>query len=215
MVAQEDSIQPETTVLESPVEPQVPQGPQMPKDQPRIPPHPLSPHSSTTMTQTVVVTPLSRPGFQPVSPLPTDSSDRAALNQRLAQLEREAKRLKRILGIREPEVAMVTEAEGGGPSDVTLGDSVSCDQNAERLNPMSNESRREELSICQVRTPTANQISVANAKSEWPTVIKINVFVNLVKMSMCTNFCENQPQGGAIISNFAFSQKTDYSESLL
>ncbi|RXN28399.1 MORC family CW-type zinc finger 4-like protein [Labeo rohita] len=157
MVAQEDSIQPETTVLESPVEPQVPQGPQMPKDQPRIPPHPLSPHSSTTMTQTVVVTPLSRPGFQPVSPLPTDSSDRAALNQRLAQLEREAKRLKRILGIREPEVAMVTEAEGGGPSDVTLGDSVSCDQNAERLNPMSNESRREELSICQKSEEQANR----------------------------------------------------------
>ncbi|KAL0176449.1 hypothetical protein M9458_028779, partial [Cirrhinus mrigala] len=164
-VAQEDCIQPETTAFESPVEPQVPQGLQMPKDQPRIPPHPLSPHSSTTMTQTVVVTPLSRPGFQPVSPLPADGSDRAALNQRLAQLEREAKRLKRILGIREPEVAMVTEAEGGGPSDVTLGDSVSCDQNVERLNPMSNESRREELSVCQVRTPTANQISVANAKS--------------------------------------------------
>ncbi|XP_073677013.1 MORC family CW-type zinc finger protein 3 [Garra rufa] len=156
-VAQEDSIQPETTVPESPVEPQTSQGPQMPKDQPRIPPHPLSPHASTTMTQTVVVTPLSRSGFQPVSPLPADSSDRAALAQRLAQLEREAKRLKRILGIREPEVAMVTEAEGGGPSDVTTGESVSCDQNAERLNPMSNESRREELSVCQKSEEQANR----------------------------------------------------------
>ncbi|KAL1261594.1 hypothetical protein QQF64_006859 [Cirrhinus molitorella] len=157
-VAQEDSIQPEATVLESPSEPQTSQGPLIPKDQPRIPPHPLSPHTSTTMTQTVVVTPLSRPGFQPVSPLPADSSDRAALAQRLAQLEREAKRLKRILGIREPEVAMVTEAEGGGPSDVTMGDSVSCDQNAERLNPMSNESRREELSVCQKSEEQANRL---------------------------------------------------------
>ncbi|KTF89560.1 hypothetical protein cypCar_00046462, partial [Cyprinus carpio] len=148
-VAQEDSIQPEATVLEGSVEPQTSQGPQMAKDQLRIPPHPLSPHTSTTMAQTVVVTPLSRPGFQPVSPLLADGSDRTALAQRLAQLEREAKRLKRILGIRELEVAMVTEAEGGGPSDVTTGDSVSCEQNAERLNPMSVESRREELSVCQ------------------------------------------------------------------
>ncbi|XP_058653470.1 MORC family CW-type zinc finger protein 3 [Onychostoma macrolepis] len=157
-VAQEDTIQPEASVYEGPVEPQTSQGPQMPKDQPRIPPHPLSPHTSTTMTQTVVVTPLSRPGFQPVSPLPADGSDRVALAQRLAQLEREAKRLKRILGIREPEVAMVTEVEGGGPSDVTTGDSVSCDQNAERLNPMSNESRREELSVCQKSEEQANRL---------------------------------------------------------
>ncbi|KTF89464.1 hypothetical protein cypCar_00013282 [Cyprinus carpio] len=157
-VAQEDTIQLEATVLEGPIEPQTSQGPQMPKDQPRIPPHPLSPHSSTTMAQTVVVTPLSRPGFQPVSPLPADGSDRAALAHRLAQLEREAKRLKRILGIREPEVAMVMEAEGGGPSDVTTGDSVSCDQNAERLNPMSNESRTEELSVCQKSEEQANRL---------------------------------------------------------
>lgn len=105
-----------------------------------------------TTAQTVVVTPLSRSGFQPVSPLPTDGSDRAALAQRLAQLEREAKRLKRILGIREPEVAMVTEAEGGGPSDVSAvevqnGNSVSCEQNAERLIATSSE----ELSVCQVK----------------------------------------------------------------
>ncbi|XP_052431045.1 MORC family CW-type zinc finger protein 4 isoform X2 [Carassius gibelio] len=157
-VAQEDTIQLEAAVLEGPVEPQTSQGPQMPKDQPRIPPHPLSPHASTTMAQTVVVTPLSRPGFQPVSPLPVDGSDRAALAHRLAQLEREAKRLKRILGIREPEVALVTEAEGGGPSDVTTGDSVLCDQNAERLNPMSNESRREELSVCQKPEEQANRL---------------------------------------------------------
>lgn len=207
-MAQEDTIQPEAAVLEGPVEPQTSQGPQMPKDQPRIPPHPLSPHTSTTMAQTVVVTPLSRPGFQPVSPLPADGSDRVALAQRLAQLEREAKRLKRILIIREPEVAMVTEAEGGGPSDVSTGDSMSCDQNVERLNPMSNESRREELSVCQVRMPAANQISVANAKSKWLTVMKINVFVHLVKISMCTNFSEDRPQGGATLNNFAFLQTT-------
>ncbi|KAK7137554.1 hypothetical protein R3I94_013263 [Phoxinus phoxinus] len=147
--SQEDGVH-----LEGPVEPHTSQGPQMPKDQPRVPLHPLSPHSSMTTAQTVVVTPLSRSGFQPVSPLPTDGSDRAALAQRLAQLEREAKRLKRILGIREPEVAMVTEAEGGGPSDVAAveerlgpqnGNSVSCETNAERSNAMS----AEELSVCQ------------------------------------------------------------------
>ncbi|XP_056092987.1 MORC family CW-type zinc finger protein 4 [Rhinichthys klamathensis goyatoka] len=152
--SQEDSVH-----LEGPAEPQ---GPQMPKDQPRVPLHPLSPHSSMTTAQTVVVTPLSRSGFQPVSPLPTDGSDRAALAQRLAQLEREAKRLKRILGIREPEVAMVTEAEGGGPSDVTAveerlaaqnGNSVSCEQNAERLNATSTE----ELSACQKSEEQANR----------------------------------------------------------
>ncbi|XP_059377993.1 MORC family CW-type zinc finger protein 3-like isoform X2 [Carassius carassius] len=156
-VTQEDSIQPEATVLEGSVEHQTSQGPQMAKDQPRIPPHPLTPHASTTMAQTVVVTPLSRPGFQPVSPLLADGSDRAALAQRLAQLEREAKRLKRILGIRELEVAMATEAEGGGPSDVTMVDSVSCEQNTERLNPMSIESRREELSVCQKSEEQANR----------------------------------------------------------
>ncbi|XP_043113568.1 MORC family CW-type zinc finger protein 3 isoform X2 [Puntigrus tetrazona] len=148
-VAQEDTIQAESVVLEGTVEPQMSQGPQMPKDQPRIPPHPLSPHTSTSMTQTVVVTPLSRPGFQPVSPLPADGSDRAALAQRLAQLDRESKRLRRLLGIREPEVATVTESEGGASSDVATGDSGSCEQNAERLNPVSNESKREELSDCQ------------------------------------------------------------------
>ncbi|XP_051774478.1 MORC family CW-type zinc finger protein 4 [Ctenopharyngodon idella] len=178
VAAQEDSIEPEAAVLEGPVEPQTSQGPQMAKDQPRIPPHPLSPHTSMTMAQTVVVTPLSRSGFQPVSPLPTDGSDRTALAQRLAQLEREAKRLKRILGIREPEVAMVTEAEGGGPSDVTTveerlaqnGSSVSCDQNAERLNPVSTE----ELSACQKseeqeNRPPAQQSSSSPIQQEAET----------------------------------------------
>ncbi len=204
-VAQEDTIQPEAAALEGPVEPQTSKGAQMPKDQPRIPSHPLSSHTSTTMAQTVVVTPLSRPGFQPVSPLPGDGSDRAALAQRLAQLEREAKRLKRIMGIREPEVAMVTEAEVGGPSDVTTGDSVSCEQNAERLNLMPNESRREELFVCQVRMPAANQISVANTKSKWLTVMKINLFVHLVKISMFTNFSEDCPQGGYNKQIFIFA----------
>ncbi|XP_051506498.1 MORC family CW-type zinc finger protein 3-like [Myxocyprinus asiaticus] len=166
MLVLEDNIQPEPSVLESPVEPQISQGPPQPKDQPRIPPHPLSPHTSMTMAQTVVVTPLSRSGFQPISPLPTDGSDRTALTQRLAQLEREAKRLKRILGALEPmtEVAMVTEGEVGGPSDATTngrlaqnGDSVSCDQNVERLTPMTNESRGEELSVCLKSEEQANR----------------------------------------------------------
>ncbi|XDV37741.1 hypothetical protein PO909_007299 [Leuciscus waleckii] len=165
--SQEDSVQ-----LEGPVEPHTSQGPQMPKDQPRVPLHPLSPHSSMTTAQTVVVTPLSRSGFQPVSPLPTDGSDRAALAQRLAQLEREAKRLKRILGIREPEVAMVTEAEGGGPSDVTAveaqnGSSVSCEQNGERLNATSSE----ELSVCQQKSSEeqANRSSSSPIQQEAET----------------------------------------------
>ncbi|XP_067314168.1 MORC family CW-type zinc finger protein 3 isoform X2 [Pseudorasbora parva] len=171
--AQEDSIQPEA-VLEGPVEPQTSQGPQTPKDQLRIPLHPLSPHTSMTMAQTVVVTPLSRSGFQPVSPLPTDNSDRAALAQRLAQLEREAKRLKRILGIREPEVAMVTEAEGCGASDVTTveerlvqnGISVSCEQNAGRIqNPMSTE----EISVCQKSEEQANRSSSSSIQQEAET----------------------------------------------
>lgn len=167
--SQEDSVH-----LEGPVEHHTSPGPQMPKDQPRTALHPLSPHSSMTTAQTVVVTPLSRSGFQPVSPLPTDGSDRAALAQRLAQLEREAKRLKRILGIREPEVAMVTEAEGGGPSDVTAveerlgaqnGNSVSCEQNAERLNAMS----AEELSVCQKSEEQANRSSSSPIQQEAET----------------------------------------------
>ncbi|XP_039510991.1 MORC family CW-type zinc finger protein 4 isoform X1 [Pimephales promelas] len=157
----------DSTSQEDPAEPHASQGPQVPKDQPRVPLHPLSPHSSMTTAQTVVVTPLSRSGFQPVSPLPADGSDRAALAQRLAQLEREAKRLKRILGIREPEVAMVTEAEGGGPSDVTAveerlaaqnGNSASCDQNA---------TSTEELSACQKSEEQANR-SPAQRSSSSP-----------------------------------------------
>lgn len=166
-VVQEDSsVQPEPEV---PAEPQASLGPQMP----RIPPHPLSPHSSVSMAQTVVVTPLSRSGFQPVSPLPVDGSDRTALLQRLHQLEREAKRLKRILGIREMEVTMVTEAEGGVASDVPNTEErlqsqsvVSCDQNTDRLNTTSHESRREELSICQKSEDQANSSSIIQQKAE-------------------------------------------------
>lgn len=132
--AREEHTQPET-------EPQTSHGP----PQLRNPHHPLSPHTSVSVAQTVVVTPLSRgPGFQPVSPLPADGSDRAALSQRLAQLEREAKRLKRILGIRETvmEVAMVTDGESSDAITAeerpACADSGSREQNVERRTSVSN-----------------------------------------------------------------------------
>ncbi|XP_057204822.1 MORC family CW-type zinc finger protein 3 isoform X1 [Triplophysa rosa] len=134
----EELVHPEAAALESPAEPQTSHGP----PQPRNPHHPLSPHAP--VAQTVVVTPLSRPGFQPVSPLPVDGSDRAALSHRLAQLEREAKRLKRILGMRETvmEVATVTDGES---SDLTMAeerpacaDSGSREQNVGRRTSGSN-----------------------------------------------------------------------------
>nr|XP_055034683.1 MORC family CW-type zinc finger protein 3 [Misgurnus anguillicaudatus] len=124
-----------TAEHETPIEPQTCHGPPYP----RIPPQPLSQHSSVSVAQTVVVTPLSRSGFQPISPLPTDNSDRAALTQRLAQLEREAKRLKRILGIHETPMDFAMVTEGSGSSDIATAeerpacaDSGSCDQNDER-----------------------------------------------------------------------------------
>lgn len=134
----EELLHPESAALESPAEMQTSHGP----PQPRNLHHPLSPHAS--VAQTVVVTPLSRSGFQPVSPLPVDGSDRAALSHRLAQLEREAKRLKRILGIRETvmEVAMVTDGES---SDLTMAEeraacaeSGSHEQSVERRTSGSN-----------------------------------------------------------------------------
>ncbi|KAI4899912.1 hypothetical protein NFI96_019491, partial [Prochilodus magdalenae] len=68
--------------------------------------HPLSP------AQTVVVPPLSRTSCQSVSPLPVEGLDRPALTLRLAQLEREAKRLRRTLGLQEPTVEAATLVEG-------------------------------------------------------------------------------------------------------
>lgn len=57
--------------------------------------------------------------------------------------------------------------------------------------------------------PAANQLSGSNnIKSKWPTVMKVNIFTHLVKMSMCTNFCKNRPQGGEIICKLMFSLRT-------
>lgn len=62
--------------------------------------HPLPP------AQTVVVPPLSRTCRQPQPLSSLDGPERSALTVKLDQLEREAKRLRRILGVRDAVVQM-------------------------------------------------------------------------------------------------------------
>ncbi|GAA6077678.1 MORC family CW-type zinc finger protein 3 isoform X1 [Tachysurus ichikawai] len=81
-------------------------------------PHPITPHTSMAWshplppTQTVVVPPLSRTSRQPHTVLRLENPDRSVLTSRLDQLEREAKRLRRILGLREAVVQMSPLSDG-------------------------------------------------------------------------------------------------------
>ncbi|XP_072524819.1 MORC family CW-type zinc finger protein 3 isoform X2 [Salminus brasiliensis] len=149
MVPQEDKTQtptepPAVDSNQSPPEQQASQGPQ-PKEQPRLAsgslgwPPTLNPQSSMAWShplppaQTVVVPPLSRTSRQSVSPLTVEGLDRPALTQRLAQLEREAKRLKRTLGLQDPAVETAMLAEGEVSGLAGEGVAVPSPQNAETL----------------------------------------------------------------------------------
>ncbi|XP_049330687.1 MORC family CW-type zinc finger protein 4 [Astyanax mexicanus] len=131
-MSQEDKTQtstesPAADSTQNPPEQQASQDPQ-PKEPPRITsgslvwPPSLNPQSSMAWShplppaQTVVVPPLSRTTRQSVSPLTVEGLDRPALTQRLAQLEREAKRLRKTLGLQEPavEAAVLVEGEVSG-----------------------------------------------------------------------------------------------------
>lgn len=113
----------EGTVSPTPSEPQVAQAPQN-KEQPKLAtgppgwPHPITPHPSMAWShplppaQTVVVSPLSRTSRQPHTVLRLENPDRSVLTSRLDQLEREAKRLRRILGLREAVVQMSPLSDG-------------------------------------------------------------------------------------------------------
>ncbi|XP_053497051.1 MORC family CW-type zinc finger protein 3 isoform X4 [Ictalurus furcatus] len=113
----------ESAANPSPSEQQVAQGPQT-KDQPKLTisppgwPHPIAPHPSMAWShplppaQTVVVPPLSRTNRQSRPLLRLESPDRSVLTSRLDQLEREAKRLRRILGLREAVVQMNPLSDG-------------------------------------------------------------------------------------------------------
>ncbi|XP_017572371.2 MORC family CW-type zinc finger protein 3 isoform X1 [Pygocentrus nattereri] len=97
--------------------------------------HPLPP------AQTVVVPPLSRCSRQSVSPLTVEGLDRPALTLRLAQLEREAKRLRKTLGLQElaVETATLTEGEVSGSAlegaTIPGGGTTPTVQNRETLTP--------------------------------------------------------------------------------
>lgn len=79
-------------------------------------PHaPMTPGSHPpACAQTVVVPPLSRTGRQKAGSLAQEELDRSILNQRLGQLEREAKRLRRKLGLSTSAAEEVTQAAGAG-----------------------------------------------------------------------------------------------------
>ncbi|XP_062857182.1 MORC family CW-type zinc finger protein 3 [Trichomycterus rosablanca] len=102
-------------------EPLVSQSPQA-KEQLRLTPGPPGWHHPVTSmawshplppAQTVVVPPLSRTSRQPLPQLPLDGAERSALTIKLDQLEREAKRLRKILGLREAvvQMAQLSDAE--------------------------------------------------------------------------------------------------------
>ncbi|KAK3557919.1 hypothetical protein QTP86_003841 [Hemibagrus guttatus] len=119
------AVSPDTQSTANPTssEQQVAQAPQT-KDQPKLTtgppgwPHPITPHPSMAWShplppaQTVVVPPLSRTSRQPHTVLRLENPDRSVLTSRLDQLEREAKRLRRILGLREAVVQMSPLSDG-------------------------------------------------------------------------------------------------------
>lgn len=127
----------ESTANLSPSEQQVAQSPQT-KDQPKLAtgppgwPHPITPHPSMAWShplppaQTVVVTPLSRTSRQSHPLLRLENPDRSVLTSRLDQLEREAKRLRRILGLREAVVQMspLSDGEVSGTAGTVLDGST-------------------------------------------------------------------------------------------
>ncbi|XP_030621576.1 MORC family CW-type zinc finger protein 4 isoform X2 [Chanos chanos] len=145
---------------------------------------PLSPGSapawSHPLAQTVVVPPLSRSVRQRAGSLVPESSDRPALTQKLAQLEREAKRLRHILGMspaaKEPGSGT---AAGPGrdklPPDMPLMPSVVlqsnemgvCKPNAERLNPTVCLTRMNENS-----TVVPQTAQMAGQPFDWTSLLR-------------------------------------------
>lgn len=132
----------------SPLEQQVPQGPQT-KDQPKFAtgppgwPHPITPHPSMAWShplppaQTVVVPPLSRTSRQSRPLLRLENPDRSVLTSRLDQLEREAKRLRRILGLREAVVQMSPLSDGEVSGSAGIGQDGSTDSGVETVATVS------------------------------------------------------------------------------
>lgn len=128
----------------SPSEQQVTQGPQT-KDQAKLVtgppgwPHPITPHPSMAWShplppaQTVVVPPLSRSSRQSRPLLRLESPDRSVLTSRLDQLEREAKRLRRILGLREVVVQMSPLSDGEVSESAGTGQDGSTDSGVENV----------------------------------------------------------------------------------
>lgn len=146
----------ESAANPSPSEQQVAQGPQT-KDQPKLTisppgwPHPIAPHPSMAWShplppaQTVVVPPLSRTSRQSRPLLRLESPDRSVLTSRLDQLEREAKRLRRILGLREAVVQMNPLSDGEVSGSAGAAQDGSTDSGVETVATASFSSKVREL----------------------------------------------------------------------
>lgn len=102
-------------------------------------PHPITPHPSMAWShplppaQTVVVPPLSRTSRQSRPLLRLESPDPSVLTSRLDQLEREAKRLRRILGLREAVVQMSPLSDGEVSGSAATGHNGSTDAESETV----------------------------------------------------------------------------------
>lgn len=143
----------ESAANPSPSEQQVAQGPQT-KDQPKLTisppgwPHPIAPHPSMAWShplppaQTVVVPPLSRTSRQSRPLLRLESPDRSVLTSRLDQLEREAKRLRRILGLREAVVQMNPLSDGEVSGSAGAAQDGSTDSGVETVATASFSSKK-------------------------------------------------------------------------
>lgn len=115
------------------------------KDQPKLAtgppgwPHPITPHASMAWShplppaQTVVVPPLSRTSRQSRPLLRLESPDRSVLTSRLDQLEREAKRLRRILGLREAVIHVSPLSDGEVSGSAETGQDGSTDSGVETV----------------------------------------------------------------------------------
>lgn len=134
----------ESVADQSSLEQQVAQGPQI-KDQSKLTtgppgwPHPITPHPSMAWShplppaQTVVVPPLSRTSRQSRPLLRLENPDPSVLTSRLDQLEREAKRLRRILGLREAVVQMSPLSDGEVSGSAETGHNGNTDSESETV----------------------------------------------------------------------------------
>ncbi|XP_066525015.1 MORC family CW-type zinc finger protein 3 [Hoplias malabaricus] len=120
--------------------------------------HPLPP------AQTVVVPPLSRISRQSVSPLPVEDLDRQSIALRLSQLEREAKRLRKILGLQEPAVETVTEGEISGLRVDVADGVIPSVQNTEALT--SNHSGAESIATASAASKKTGPQSEKQSSSQ-------------------------------------------------